>query len=115
MASFVQAASDSVGSNPATPAPVSVYTVPATKQSVVTGIAATNKTGFNLPVQIWVDKGGADLWIAKDVHLQPGAVTNIEGADKMVLAAGDIVKADARRITADGDAFSIVVSVYEDV
>ena len=69
----------------------------------------TEETGFNLPVQIWVDKGGADLWIAKDVHLQPGAVTNIEGADKMVLAAGDIVKADARRITADGDAFSIVL------
>ena len=50
MASFVQAQSAVIGSDPSSPAPVSVYTVPATKKSVITGIAATNNTGFNLPI-----------------------------------------------------------------
>ena len=115
MASFVQAQSAVIGSDPSSPAPVSVYTVPATKKSVITGIAATNKTGFNLPIQVCVDKGSTDLWIAKDTHIDSGSVSHIEGADKMVLASGDVVKADAHRITTNGDAFTIVVSVYEDV
>lgn len=115
MATFTRGAADAVGSPPSAPAPVSIYTTPAAKKSVITGLTVTNITAFDLPVSVWIDSGGTLYYIGKDLRVSPGESQRLTGSEKMVLLAGDIVKADAPQTAPGVGSFSVVVSVYEDV
>jgi len=115
MATFTRGASASVGSPSSVPAPVSVYTTPALKKSVITGLTVTNTTAFELPVSIWIDSAGTLYYIGKDLRVPAGQSERLTGSEKMVLLAGDIVKADAPQTAPGVPSFSVVVSVYEDV
>lgn len=115
MATFTRGASAAVGSPSGAPAPVSVYTVPAAKKSVITGLTVVNTTPFELPVSIWVDASGTAYYIAKDLRVPAGESQRLTGSEKMVLLAGDIVKADGPQAASGTPSFTVVVSVYEDV
>ena len=106
----------SVGSPSSSPAPETVYTVPATKTSVVTGLTVSNVSDFDLPVDIFVTVGTDDFYLAKGLRLGPGEQKRLTGMEKMVLEADDVLKSDAP--TVDGgttDTFVVWLSVYEDV
>lgn len=106
----------SVGSPSSAPSPATVYTVPAATTSVVTGLTVANISDFELPIDILVDVGGTDYYLAKQLRLSPGEQKRLTGMEKMVLGAADILKADAP--TVDGgsvDTFVVWLSVYEDV
>lgn len=106
----------SVGSPSSAPAPETVYTVPALKTSVVTGLTVANVSDFELPLDIFVDVGGTEYYLAKQLRVPPGQQKRLTGMEKMVLGADDIFKADAP--TVDGgsvDTFVVWLSVYEDV
>ena len=96
------------------PAPTTVYTVPASKTSVVTGLTVSNISDFELPLDIFVTVGTDDYYLAKGCEWPwPRRLT---GMEKMVLGADDILKSDAP--TVDGgstDTFVVWLSVYEDV
>jgi len=115
MATFTRGASASIGSPSGAPAPVSIYTVPATKKSVITGLTVANTTPFELPISVWIDNSGTLYYLAKDLRIPPGGSQRLTGSEKMVLLAGDIVKADGPQVTTGAPSFTAVVSVYEDV
>jgi len=115
MATFTRGASAAVGSPSGAPAPVSIYTVPASKKSVVTGLTVVNTTPFELPVSVWIDSAGTNYFIAKDLRVPAGESQRLTGSEKMVLLAGDVVKADGPQATTGTPSFTVVVSVYEDV
>jgi hypothetical protein len=115
MAFFTRGASAAVGSSTTSPAPVSLYTVPASKKSVITGLTVANTTTFDLPINVWIDSGGTLLYIAKDLRVPPGEAQKLAGPEKMVLLANDVVKADGPQVSAGVPSFTVVVSVYEDV
>ena len=47
----------SVGSQQSAPAPTTVYTVPSSKTSVITGLTVSNVSEFELPVDIFITVG----------------------------------------------------------
>ena len=51
-----------VGSPSSSPAPTTVYTVPASKTSVVTGLTVSNISDFELPLDIFVTVGTDDYY-----------------------------------------------------
>lgn len=106
----------SVGSPSSSPAPETVYTVPATQTSVVTGLTVSNVSEFELPIDIFITVGTDNYYLAKGLRVGPGEQKRLTGMEKMVLGADDIVKSDAP--TVDGgttDTFVVWLSVYEDV
>jgi hypothetical protein len=115
MAFFTRGASASVGSSVTSPVPVTLYTVPAAKKSVITGLTVVNTTAFDLPISVWIDSGGTLLYIAKDLRVPPGQAQKLSGPEKMVLLANDLVKADGPEVSTGAPSFTVVVSVYEDV
>ena len=105
-----------VGSPSSSPAPTTVYTVPTSKTSVVTGLTVSNISDFELPLDIFVTIGTDDYYLAKGLRIGPGQQQRLTGMEKMVLGADDILKSDAP--TVDGcstDTFVVWLSVYEDV
>ena len=106
----------SVGSPSSSPAPETVYTVPATQTSVVTGLTVSNVSEFELPIDIFITVGTDNYYLAKGLRVGPGEQKRLTGMEKMVLGADDIVMYDAP--TVDGgttDTFVVWLSVYEDV
>jgi len=106
----------SVGSPSTSPSPETVYTVPATKTSVITGLTVANISDFELPIDIYVTVGTDDYFLAKGLRIGPGEQKRLTGMEKMVLGADDVLKSDAP--TVDGgstDTFVVWLSVYEDV
>lgn len=115
MAYFTRGASAAVGSPAGSSTPVSVYTVPASKKSVITGLTVVNTTPFELPVSVWVEVSGTRYYIARDQRVLPGLAERMTGSEKMILLAGDTVRADAPQATDGTPSFTVVVSIYEDV
>lgn len=115
MALFTRGASASIGSDTASPSPVTLYTVPVAKKSVITGVTVANKSSFNLPIDVYVQQGSDVYYIANKVRVAPGESKGLTGPEKIVLTANDVIKADAPRISTNGDSFTVVASIYEDV
>tara|TARA_Y100000004_G_scaffold175763_1_gene215643 strand:- start:764 stop:1111 length:348 start_codon:yes stop_codon:yes gene_type:complete len=106
----------SVGSPSSSPSAETVYTVPASTTSVVTGLTVANVSEFELPLDIFITVGSDNYYIAKGLRVGPGQQQRLTGMEKMVLGADDVLKADAP--TVDGgstDTFVVWLSVYEDV
>lgn len=106
----------SVGSPSSLPAPETVYTVPATTTSVITGLTVSNVSDYELPIDIFVTVSSTDYYLAKGLRIGPGQQQRLTGMEKMVLGADDVLKSDAP--TVDGgstDTFVVWLSVYEDV
>ncbi|HCA35944.1 MAG TPA: hypothetical protein DEP13_04800 [Gammaproteobacteria bacterium] len=107
----------SVGSQSSAPAPTTVYTVPASKTSVITGLTVSNISEFELPFDIFITVGSSDYYIAKGLRIGPGEQKRLSGMEKMVLGEDDIVKSDAPVDPENTSTKTFVVwlSVYEDV
>jgi len=105
-----------VGSPSSSPSPATVYTVPASKTSVVTGLTVSNVSEFELPVDIFVTVGSDNYYLAKGLRISPGQQQRLTGMEKMVLGADDIFKSDAPTVDGGSTATYVVwLSVYEDV
>lgn len=105
-----------VGSPSSAPSATSVYTVPATLTSVITGLTVANTTAFELPIDIYIRSSSVDYYLAKGLRIAPGQSQKLTGFEKMVVASGDDLRADGP--TVDGGStpsFMVWLSVYEDV
>jgi len=106
----------SVGSPSASPSATTVYTVPSSKTSVVTGLTVSNVSDFELPINLFVTIGSDDYYLAKSLRIGPGEQKRLTGMEKMVLGADDILKSDAPTVDGNSvDTFVVWLSVYEDV
>ena len=98
------------------PSAETVYTVPASKTSVVTGLTVSNVSEFELPLDIFITVGSDNYYIAKGVRIGPGQQQRLTGMEKMVLGCGRHCQVMAP--TVDGgstDTFVVWLLFYEDV
>ena len=105
-----------VGSPSSAPSAETVYTVPASKTSVITGLTVSNVSDYELPCDVFISSGGTDYYIAMGLRIAAGEQKRLTGMEKMVLETADAVKSDAP--TVDGgstDTFVVWLSIYEDV
>ena len=96
------------------------YTTPASKASVIVGISITNKSAFELPMDVWIQRDSTKHYLAKSVYVPAGKAVTLSNAERIVLQSDgtihDVVNADAP--TVDGSStktFSCLLSIYEDV
>ena len=95
-----------------------IYAVPAgassaALESIVIGITMANKTTSGVTASIWIDNEDAsnDVWIVKDASIPAGASLEVMSGNKIILEAGDIVKASGSNASgADAD---VILSIME--
>ena len=75
----------------------------------IIGLRLANILTTNITVSVWIDEGNsADRYLIKDVSIPAGSsVELIQGASKVVIMSGDVVKAQAN--TADSCDFWLSV------
>ena len=102
---------------------VTVYTTPANKTAVITGLSVSNNSEFDLPCDVWLLKAGGTTkhYLAKSKRVGAGDTVQLIDDGQKVVVKGDAANYDvlqANSPTLDGGAittFSCWVSVYEDV
>lgn len=105
MATFKSYGTSSVGTDE-----VSIYA--PTQKSIVIGLALANIYGSVMPITIKLYKvGGTTVSIAKSRRVESGVYVDFMAGNKLVVEAGDILKAFA----GDTAAFDVTVSALEGV
>jgi len=78
----------------------------------VIGIRCCNVTTSTILVDVFIDNGGDDHFLAKDVSVPPNsAIELIQGGAKIVLKNGDILKANSNTASS----LDIVTSFIDDI
>ena len=97
-----------------------IYTVPSSKKSVITGLVLCNVAAFELPVSVVLTDNSVSpavtRLILREVHVPAGQSIKVAAAEKVVLDDGDLVQVTAPLVDgAAPDTFHVWLSVYEDV
>ena len=94
-----------------------VYTVPASTTTVIIGLTIANIKGASITGNIQIvtaassGENGDDVYLVKDVPLPSGSALEIMSGNKIILNAGDIVKAGGSNSSgADAD---VILSIME--
>ena len=61
------------------------YTTPASKASVIVGISITNKSAFELPMDVWIQRDSTKHYLAKSVYVPAGKAVTLSNAERIVL------------------------------
>ena len=95
----------------------SVYTVPANTTTVIIGLTIANIKGASITGDIQIvtaatsGENGDNVYLVKDVPLPAGSSMEIMSGNKIILNAGDIVKASGSNSSgADAD---VILSIME--
>ena len=94
-----------------------VYTVPASKNSIIIGCLRCNKTGSGVTASVFIDAhegATSDVYLVKDVQIPGGSSLEVVEGKIVVThtgSAGDVVQA----IASTASAVDITLSVLEDV
>ena len=73
--------------------PVDVYTVPASKKSIMIGCSVSNITGASLPVELSLVKADSTvIHLAKSTRVDGGTTTDFLSGKKLVMQAGEKVQ-----------------------
>ena len=94
-----------------------VYTVPSSTTTVIIGLTIANIKGASITGDIQIvtaatsGENGDDVYLVKDVPLPSGSSMEIMSGNKIILNAGDIVKAGGSNSSgADAD---VILSIME--
>ena len=94
-----------------------VYTVPSSTTTVIIGLTIANIKGASITGDIQIvtaassGENGDDVYLVKDVPLPAGSALEIMSGNKIILNAGDIVKAGGSNSSgADAD---VILSIME--
>jgi hypothetical protein len=94
-----------------------VYTVPSSTTTVIIGLTIANIKGASITGDIQIvtaassGENGDDVYLVKDVPLPSGSALEIMSGNKIILNAGDIVKAGGSNSSgADAD---VILSIME--
>jgi len=74
-----------------------IYTCPASTETIVIGFRLANKDGVNTAyVDVYIDNSGTDYnYSGQDTPIPPGSALNVLGGDKVVLNATDKIEVQA--------------------
>jgi hypothetical protein len=104
---FKNATANDVGTTPA-----DVYTVPASKKSIMIGCSVTNITGATLPVELSLVKADSTIIHLSRAHrIEGGTTHDFLSGKKLVMQAGEKVQL----VSKIASSLDCVVSVLEDV
>ncbi|MGY8865289.1 MAG: hypothetical protein ACKVJK_06615 [Methylophagaceae bacterium] len=94
-----------------------VYTVPSSTTTVIIGLTIANIKGASITGDVQIvtaatsGENGDNVYVVKDVPLPAGSSIEIMAGNKLILNAGDIVKAGGSNSSgADAD---IILSIME--
>lgn len=104
MASFKSTATRNLGASATT-----IHA--AASGTVVIGLSAANIYGSELPIDVWHRRSSNDTRILQQFRVGPGQTEELMRGNKIVLEAGDELRAS----TAVANGFDILVSVLESV
>ena len=95
----------------------SVYTVPSSTTAVIIGLTIANIKGASITADAQIvtasssGENADDVYIVKDVPLPAGSSIEVMSGNKIILEAGDIVKASGSNASgADAD---VILSIME--
>jgi hypothetical protein len=95
----------------------SVYTVPSSTTAVIIGLTIANIKGQSITADAQIvtasssGENADDVYIVKDVPLPAGSSIEVMSGNKIILEAGDIVKASGSNASgADAD---VILSIME--
>tara|TARA_B110000211_G_C13952649_1_gene496887 strand:- start:316 stop:666 length:351 start_codon:yes stop_codon:yes gene_type:complete len=95
----------------------SVYTVPSSTTAVIIGLTISNIKGASITADAQIvtasssGENADDVYIVKDVPLPAGSSIEVMSGNKIILEAGDIVKASGSNASgADAD---VILSIME--
>ncbi len=94
-----------------------VYTVPASTTTVIIGLTIANIKGQSITADAQIvtasttGENADDVYIVKDVPLPAGSSIEVMSGNKIILNAGDIVKAGGSN--ASGSDADILLSIME--
>jgi hypothetical protein len=92
-----------------------VYTVPASKTTVIIGLTLTNIKGASITASVQVSSNtvdvetNADVYVVKDIPIPSGASVEVMAGNKIVLQTTDILKVS----TSVTDGVDAVLSIME--
>ena len=95
----------------------SVYTVPANTTTVIIGLTIANIKGASITGDIQIvtasssGENADNVYLVKDVPLPAGSSMEIMSGNKIILNAGDIVKASGSN--SSGNDADIILSIME--
>jgi len=95
----------------------SVYTVPANTTTVIIGLTIANIKGASITGDIQIvtaatsGENADNVYLVKDVPLPSGSSMEIMSGNKIILNAGDIVKASGSN--SSGNDADIILSIME--
>lgn len=94
-----------------TTTPETVYTAPASKDSIILelDIANTTSSSVTASAEVLDNSAGTDAFIVKDAPVPAGSSLQVISGQKVILETGDSI-----RVTASG-ACDVVCSILEDV
>ena len=94
-----------------------VYTVPSSTTAVIIGLTISNIKGASITADAQIvtasssGENADDVYIVKDVPLPAGSSIEVMSGNKIILEAGDIVKASGSNASgADAD---VILSIME--
>ncbi len=94
---------------------VTVYTVPASKTSVIIGLTLTNIKGASITASVQVSSNtvdvetNADVYVIKDIPIPSGSSVEVMAGNKIVLQTTDILKVS----TSVTDGADAILSIME--
>ena len=96
---------------------IAVYTVPSSTTAVIIGLTISNIKGQSITADAQIvtasssGENADDVYIVKDVPLPAGSSIEVMSGNKIILEAGDIVKASGSNASgADAD---VILSIME--
>ena len=95
----------------------SVYTVPSSTTAVIIGLTISNIKGQSITADAQIvtasssGENADDVYIVKDVPLPAGSSIEVMSGNKIILQAGDIVKASGSN--ASGNDADVILSIME--
>ncbi len=96
---------------------VTVYTTPNSTTSVIIGLTISNVKGSSITADAKIitaassGENGDDVHVVKDIPLPAGSSVEIMAGNKIILNAGDIVKASGSN--SSGNDADIILSIME--
>jgi hypothetical protein len=92
-------------------AAVSVYTAPASKNSIAIELDLCNTTSSGVTADVYITSGGNDYYLVKQAPVPVGGSLQVIAGQKIVLSNGDVLKV----VSSVASSIDVVGAILEDV
>lgn len=91
--------------------PITIYTCPANKKSILIELDVCNKTNANVQVDAYITSSGSDFYLIKNAPIPAGGTLQVVSGQKIVLKNSELIKVVSNTSTS----VDVVASILEDV